>query len=216
MAVRCRMKTPPWAPSGSRMIYCPSNRRIQLFDGISTQQSDAQSHPAIETPAANSAGPEIHITALAGPPSSRTQYVARACSFIAARRRGRIARDQALSVASTVAVAFRLLRSACTVGRSQATGRIRGPLGCALLNQRPAFVIEATAAALHVFPGRRRRPVTPPSAIRRHMWEIAKDRTAEREQRITLMMAPTIVVVIINTKTTPSRAIDVSRLALRG
>ena len=64
-------------------------------------------------------------TALAGP-SSRTWYFAHAPSRIATHQRIRIARDEALSVASAVAVARRLTPSARTVDPLTA-GRIRGP-----------------------------------------------------------------------------------------
>jgi hypothetical protein len=69
-------------------------------------------------------------TALAGPPSSRTWYLAHARSFIATHQRARIAQDEALSVASTVAVPRRRTRSACMVDPLTA-GRIRGPPRCA-------------------------------------------------------------------------------------
>jgi hypothetical protein len=65
-------------------------------------------------------------TAIAGPPSLRAWCFAHARSLIATHRGVRIARDEALSGASTVAVARRLAPSGCTV-HPLAAGRIRGP-----------------------------------------------------------------------------------------
>jgi hypothetical protein len=65
-------------------------------------------------------------TALAGSPSSRTWYLAYARSLIATHQCAGIARDEALSVASAVAVPRWLTPPACTVD-PLAAGRIRGP-----------------------------------------------------------------------------------------
>jgi len=91
-------------------------------------------------------------TALAGP-SSRTWYFAHAPSRIATHQRIRIARDEALSVASAVAVARRLTPSARTVDPLTA-GRIRGPPRCASTQSASCLRHGSHGSALHVLHGR--------------------------------------------------------------
>jgi hypothetical protein len=79
--------------------------------------------------------------ALAGPPSSRTWCLAHARSLMATHQSIRIARDEALSVASAVAVARRLSEvwltpSACTVDPVTA-GLMRGPPRCVPSSLKP-------------------------------------------------------------------------------
>ena len=90
-------------------------------------------------------------TALAGP-SSRTWYFAHARSLIATHQRIGIARDEALSVASAVAVARRLTSSACTVDPLPA-GRIRGPPRYANTRSASCLRHRSNGSALHVLHG---------------------------------------------------------------
>jgi hypothetical protein len=52
-----------------------------------------------------------------------------------------------------------------------------------ILNQRQAFVTEATASALHVLHGRRRSAASP-SAICRQMRKIAEHRIVDRDRPV--------------------------------
>jgi hypothetical protein len=86
-------------------------------------------------------------TALAGPPSSRTWYLVQVRSLIVTDQRVRIARDEALSVASAVAVARRLTPSACTVDP------LRGPRHCAHTRSASCLRHRTHGSALHVLHG---------------------------------------------------------------
>jgi hypothetical protein len=87
-------------------------------------------------------------TALARP-SSRTWYFAYTRSLIATHQRIRIARDEALNVASAVAVARQLTPSARTVDPLTA-GRIRGPPRCANTQSASCLRHGSRRSALHV------------------------------------------------------------------
>ena len=91
-------------------------------------------------------------TALAGP-NSRTWYFAHARSLIAAHQRIRIA-DEALSVASAVAVARRLTPSVRTVDPLTAS-RIRGPPRCANTQSASFLRHRSYGSDLHVCMARR-------------------------------------------------------------
>jgi hypothetical protein len=89
-------------------------------------------------------------TALAGP-SSRTWHFAHARSLIAAHQLIRIA-DEALSVASAVAVARRLTPSVRTVDPLP-PGRIRGPPRCANTQSASCLRHGSHGSPLHVLHG---------------------------------------------------------------
>jgi hypothetical protein len=92
-------------------------------------------------------------TVLAGP-SSRTWYFAHALSLIATHQRLRIAGDEALSVASAVALAHRVTPSARTVDPLPA-GRIRGPPRCANTQSASFLRHRSYGSDLHVCMARR-------------------------------------------------------------
>ena len=122
----------------------------------------------------------VAATGFAGPPKSRTWYLAHARSLMATHRPVRTARDEALGVASIVAVARPLTPSACTVDPLTA-GRIRGPPRRAHAQSASSLHHRSDGIRAACLPVRRRRQAAPPSAICRHMREIAEHRIPNRD-----------------------------------
>jgi hypothetical protein len=138
-------------------------------------------------------------TALAGPPSSRTWYLARARSLIVTHQRVPAARDEDLRVSSAVSVARPITPAACTVHLLTA-GWIRGP-------PRRAHTQSASCLRYrsHGFALLAHRSAAPPSANCRLMRKIAEHRIAIRDQPVThyildILGGPTVVVVSMQLK----------------